>query len=169
MRALSLEERAEYDALLDEVVEANHSTGARASALIDGLDDAIQAHRPWALPVLRELAYAGAQRAVTEHVKRRAPRSSTKSGRSKATVAGRRIEVDGVTHYEQRQLTLFTREQLAGMLDRAGRQIVAERDNIEWAKSLLALMDKHPSAATVAEALSAEGVSIEAWLQGSAA
>ena len=164
-----MEERAEYDELLDEVCAKNDTTGTRAAALIDGLDDAVQAHRPWALPVLKDLAYVGAQRAVKRHARRRAPSAITKSGRDKVVMAGRKVTTEtGGSAYQQEQLTLFTREDLQAMATRAGQQIKAERDNIEWAKALLALMDKHPSAATVADALRAEGTTIEAWLEASA-
>jgi len=169
MRALSMEERAELDALLDEVLSQHSTTGDRAHALIAGLEDAIQAHRGWALEALKELAYTGAQRAVKRHARKNAARLATKSGRDKTTIAGRLVVIDGAKAYEQAELTLFSRDDLDNMVRRSARQISAEGENISIAKHLLALLDKHPSATTVADALRAEGTTIEGWLEASAA
>lgn len=161
------EERAEYDALLAEVVAATNKTPARLDLFERKLNDAIQAHRPWAREVERHCVRNGLAKEIKAF-----------QDRNRAMVAhnGRvlnlpkvqstlvRDEESGEVFYQRELIELWTWEQIADKRTEALKARQGYTEKVAHYDRLLALREMCPDASTPAEAAKALGLNLDEFL-----
>lgn len=160
------EERAAYEALLGEVVEATSNTTERLDLFESKLDDAIQAHRAWASEVDSACRRTGMGKEISRY-----------EGRNRALVAydGRVLNLpakqarkvasaDGVVTYQRELIELWSWDDIAAKRHEA---LTAQRtysEKVAHYDRLLALRDLAPASATPREAAESLGQSVEEFL-----
>jgi hypothetical protein len=159
---LSSDERAELDALLDAAWTGTNRAGIAAGQAKSMLNDAVQAHREWASVVLDEALYEGLVALVKRHQKKTVV---TRRGPVSVVVGALAPSDDRAATNVQLRLDLLTLDQVRHAIDVRGAQVQAATRSIWALRKLEALLLKHPSAAIVADALAAEGVTLEQFLE----
>jgi len=161
------EEKAEYDALLAEVVAATNRTPARLDLFERKLNDAIQAHRPWAREVERHCVRSGLAKEIKAF-----------QDRSRAMVAhnGRvlnlpkvqstlvRNEESGEVFHQRELIELWNWDQIVEKRAEALRARRGYTEKIAHYDKLLALREMYPEANTPAEAAKALGLNLDEFL-----
>lgn len=174
-RMMTADERAEYDALVERAcfdpLGKPYKTGEAADRLRLALDDAEQAHRPWAEWVRADALFAGLSSLATKA--RAQKRITTNDGASgKAPRQGinslRRITPSGVVEWQPKLIDDMSRDEVAELLDLSVRRQKGNRTTVRTHKAILKLMDRHPGAATVRDALAAEGMTMDDYLASAA-
>lgn len=165
--AWGVDERAEYDKLLAEVIAATNNTTARLDLFEAKLNDAIQAHRPWA----REVEQYSVRIGLAKEIK-------AFQDRSRAMVAhnGRvlnlpkvqstlvRNEESGEVFYQRELIELWTWEQIADKRTEALKARQGYTEKVAHYDRLLALRDMCPEANTPAEAAKMLGLNLDEFL-----
>jgi hypothetical protein len=162
----SPEELAEYEAALKLVVETADSTRDRVDVMERVVDDAIQAHRFWARDCDREARRAGYATQIKAYLKRtRVVFVSRNATVEKPRVVGfKRRSADGVVYDVQALLETATFDELYRKRQESLQQVKSYSDTVALLDRLIALKDLHPTASTVAEALTAHGTSLDEYL-----
>lgn len=167
-RAWSQEDRDEYNAACAEAWASGDSTGSRGRRLHEVIADAVQAHRPWALDLLRQFCERGAQAELKAWRKATFPMTAVShDGRliSKTRVVGvERHHDDGGRYVTQALFDLMTFAEIEQKVRDYQSQVRAYGDNIDVARRLLKLRDLAPDAATPADAAASLNTTVDAWL-----
>lgn len=169
--AWSPEERAEFEALLAEVVDASRDTAARLNLMDELITDAIQAHRPWASEVARSARREGFAREIKRHQDRQRALVSY-DGRvlSVPAVQARKVvDDDGAVSYQRELIELWTWEELREKRKEAVHAARTYTDKIAHYDRLLILAELAPGTDTPAAAAEALGIDLTVWLGGEAA
>lgn len=169
-RGWSDDERGEYDQVVTEAL-AEASIPARRDIFLAGFDDAIQAHRLWALDVEQDIRDSGADRILKTEQSIRRPRLPVAHD---GTILGKVPSHWGVTRRNaegqaDNQRTLFefmTWQELRDKLSWLAGQIKAYENDAHAVIRLLALAEKVPDAACPADACAQLDITIEDWLMG---
>lgn len=172
-RGWSQQDRDEYAAACAEAWDAGDSTRERGRHFRALVDDAVQAHRPWAMDLARQFAERGAQSELNSWRKSTRPLAAVAhDGRliSKTRVVGvPRLGPDGEVYITQALFDLMTFDEIVQKIREYERQSFAYRDNIQVAKRLLELQTAAPDALTPADAAARLGTTVDAWLMGEVA
>lgn len=171
-RGWSQQDRDEYSQACAEAWASADSTGDRGRRLNELVADAVQAHRPWAVDLLRQFCERGAQAELKSWRKTTFPLTAVShDGRvlSKTRVVGvERQDDDGARYVTQALFDLMSFAEIEQKIRDYQSQVRAYGDNIDVARRLLKLRDLVPEAETPAEAVSRLGTTVDAWLMEAA-
>lgn len=166
------EARAEYERLMDEVVNEAETTGDRARLMADKIHDAIQAQRSWAMGVQYAAEIDGYAAAVKVYLKRkRVVVLVDDAGRQiekPRTIGAKRRDGAGKVVDLQLPLEVLTFDQVREKRREYLAQQKAYTDNIAVADRLLALEEMAPGCSTPAAAAKALGTTLDDYLAGAA-
>jgi hypothetical protein len=167
----SPQERAEYDAMLAEVVSAATDTRERADLMEDKMHDAVQAQRFWANDAQRHACRVGYLAQIKSYLKRtRLLFSHDGLLISRPRVVGTKtISESGETVHIQALIETLTFDELRQKRLEYLRQIRAYDENLALVDRLLALADMCPQATTPTEALKVLDLTVEGYLGEEAA
>lgn len=168
--AWSPQERDEYEELLAEVCNATTDTRDRLDLLEEKLNDAMQAHRPWAFSVATQCRRFGLGKEISRFQDRNRALVSF-DGRllSMPRVQSRRVEVDGELTYQRELIVLWTWDELREKRREAIRATETYSAKVGHYDRLLALAEKAPGTATPAEAADVLGLDLDEYLGTAAA
>lgn len=157
--AMTTEERAEFEALVSEVMAAHKTTGDRADALLDGLRDARQAHKSWASHVLDDATHDGLAKVIRSASRKKRCSYKAKKGAvvDLASVGGVRREGQWV----QLAFEEMSRPEMAGHIDLLDSQIAHLGARRGALQRLMGIFERHPTARSLADALDAEGTTLD--------
>jgi hypothetical protein len=164
--AWSPEERAEFEALLAEVCDASRDTTGRLNLMEALINDAIQAHRPWATEVQRSARREGYAREIKRHQDRQRAMVAY-DGRvlSVPAVQARKVvDADGAVSYQRELIELWSWDELEAKRREAVQAARTYTDKIAHYDRLLILRELAPDAATPAEAAEQLGLDLGEWL-----
>lgn len=165
--AWSPEECNEYDDLLAQVVASTTNTTRRLDLMEELLEDAVQAHRPWAVEVERAARRHGFAGEIKRYQDRNRVLVAADSGRVlnaprvQGTVARRD---DGEVYHQRALIELWTWEQIANKRAEAIRAQRLYGDKVAHYDKLLALRDLCPDSSSPADAAKQLGISLDEWL-----
>lgn len=167
---LTAVERTEYDDLLRQVVgddPAPKATAALADELLDALRSAEQAHRTWATRAIEHATRAGLKSMLRSWIR---SRSSVLYRTPDGSVVGmsRRAGVKRSGAYQQVMFEQLTPAEARAYLNSIEAQLIAIGARFTSLARLVDLVERHPDARTVAEALAAEDTSIDVVLGAAA-
>lgn len=164
--AWSPEERQEFEQLLGEVIGASRETAARLDLMDELVNDAIQAHRPWASEVARSARREGYAREIKRHQDReRALVAYDGRVLSVPAVQARKvIDDDGSISYQRELIEVWTWEELREKRKEAVKAATTYTEKIAHYDRLLMLAELAPASSTPAEAAEALGVDLDEWL-----
>lgn len=167
---LSLEERAEVDALIHEAYANPDGTARPHSDAVVEFDrllmDAMHAHREWPHLLLDEWRHAGMKAFIADRYKHSELFEFThrkKAVQRTAHRGTRRVDDEGRASWVQEQFVTFTRAQLIAAIADEQRAIADRQTNIAMYRALVDLLDE-TDAYTVAEALEQRGQTISEFL-----
>lgn len=159
------DERDEYEEMLAEVCNATKNSSERLDLFDEKLNDAIQAHRPWASDVALSCRRFGLGKEISRFESRnRALVSFDGRVLSLPSVQARKVQVAGEVVYQRELLTLWTWDEL---LDKRAEALGAQTSysaRVGHYDRLLALREKAPDTATPQEAADALGIDLDEWL-----
>ncbi len=165
MTVLTVEERERTREAMTEAWSKTTNVSVATSELRSILNDAVQAHEPWATAMLDEATARGLATALKKH--RTSTRRSVESerGRINGVVGVLGVAANGIsTEWQQLPLSDLTFEQLAVAFAVRSKQRDASTKALGILRRLLTLVEKHPATSTVAGALALEGVTLDDWL-----
>lgn len=167
----SPEERAEYDAMLCEIVDATTDSGKRADLMEARMNDAIQAQRFWANDAEYHARRVGYLAQIKSFLKRNRLMFSHDGGLvARPRVIGTRsVNELGETVHVQALIETLTFDELRQKRLDYLRQIRAYDENLALVDRMLALADMCPEAASPIEALVLLGLTVEDYLGEAAA
>lgn len=165
--AWGAEEKAEYDALIAEVVAATNKTSDRLNLFERKLDDAVQAHRPWAREVERHCVRNGLAKEIKAYQDRNRALVSHNGEvlnvpKVQSTLV--RDEESGEVFYQRELIELWSWDQI---LDKRAEALRAKRgytEKVAHYDKLLALRDLCPDSNTPAGAAKALGLNLDEFL-----
>lgn len=161
------EERAEFDALLAEVVAVTNKTTDRLDLFEVKLNDAIQAHRPWAREVERHCVRGGLAKEIKAFQDRNRAQVAH-NGRVlnlpkvQSTLA--RNEESGEVFYQRELIELWDWQQIADKRSEALKARQGYTEKVAHYDRLLALRDMAPDAKNPREAAKALGLNLDEFL-----
>lgn len=167
----SPEERAEYDAMLNEVVTSATDSGERADLMEEKMRDAIQAQRFWANDAEYHACRVGYHAQIKSYLKRNRLlfwHDGTPISRPRV-IGTKAINEVGETVHVQALIETLTFDELRQKRLDYLRQIRAYDENLALTDRLLALADLCPEATTPIEALKLLHLSVEDYLGEAAA
>lgn len=161
----------EYADMMEEVIASSPDSAERRAAFLSKLNDAVQAHRPWAVALDADIRRRGATDEVAWYAKARVPkRLFSHDGQllTQDAVAGfKRTRATGQRWVAQELITVAPWDELRA---KRAEQITMERSYGAKAAlydRLLALHDLAPSAANPDEACGLLGIDMDAYLSES--
>lgn len=160
------EEREQYDALLAEVVAGTTKTSDRLNHFERLLNDAIQAHRPWARDVERSCIRNGLAKEIKNYQDRNRAMVSHDGQvlnlpRVQGTVTR---DEDGAVYHQRELIELWSWQQIADKRVEALKGRRTYNQKIAHYDRLLALRDMCPDSATPAEAAEQLGLNLDEFL-----
>ena len=169
-RGWSDNERAEYDQLVTEAL-AEASVPVRRDIFLAGFDDAIQAHRHWALDVQQDIRDTGADRILSNEQKVRRPRVAVAHdgmilGKVPQDWGVKRRSEDGQVDNQRTLFEFMTWQELRDKLSWLTGQIKTYENDAYAVIRLLALAERVPEASCPADACAQLDITIEDWLMG---
>lgn len=156
------DEVSEYEALISDTLTHSRNLRERVRFLENGIVDAQQAGRPWA----RDLERAATWHGLTALIKREARTVVSVRGRSVNATVGITRETEDGPEQLQLDLVLLTRDDLIVTAEWYRSQVGAYNRKIATNAALLDLLEKHAEAVTVGDALEAEGLDLQGYLDG---
>ena len=172
-RTWSPQDREEYEVACTEAWDCAEGTQERALHFLRVVQDAAQAHRPWALCLLDEFLETGAAGELKRWRKRtQRVVAIAHDGRviDRPRVVGvMRRDDGGGASFTQESLFELTWQELEQVRSRDLSQISAYRDNLHVVSRLLELRELAPGAATPDDAARSLGTTVDAWLEQRAA
>lgn len=171
MKHWTPEDVREWDSLLQEVVESAETTVERTDLMERLMDDAVNAHRPWANDMQRQCLRDGYARQWKAYMKRTRVIVATREATvEKPRVVGvKRLDEAGAKYDVQALYELLTFDEIRAKRRENLAQIKAYTDSVAVCDKYLALQSLAPEAATPAEAAKSLGIDIDEWLAGHAA
>lgn len=164
-------DQSDYDQIIRQACNEASGTGERVALIAHYIDDAVQAHRPWATTVQIDAQMAGYSRDLKSWLKRSRV-LVVLDGRtvSKPTVLGaRRRDAGGIEFALQLDIAVMTFREIRDKALEASRIAKTYTDSRRYLDAVFALADRVPNADTPAEALSMLGISLDDWLGSAAA
>lgn len=167
-RTWTAADRDEYEVASAEAWDAAESTRERAMHFLLLVQDAAQAHRPWALALLGDFLESGAAselkrwRKASHKVVALAPDGRILS--RPRTVGVQRKTADGVVYVQQEAFDLLAWEEIERKIADFRIQIGAYADNIFILSTVLELRELAPGSSTPDEAARQLGTTVDAWL-----
>lgn len=161
------EERAEYDALLAEVVATTNKTKARLDLFERKLNDAVQAHRAWARDVERHCIRGGLAKEIKAFQDRNRAQVAH-NGRVlnlpkvQSTLA--RNEESGEVFYQRELIELWDWQQIADKRTEALKARQGYSEKVAHYDRLLALRDLCPDAKNPRDAATTLGLNLDEFL-----
>ena len=164
--AWSPQEREEFDELLTEVITSSNETTARLDLAERLLNDAVQAHRPWASEVQRSALREGLSREIKRHQDRqRVPVSYDGRVLSMPAIQARKVvDASGSVSYQRELIELWTWQELQAKREEAIRASKTYGEKVAHYDRLLFLRVLAPESLTPAEAAETLGLDLGAWL-----
>lgn len=159
---LSVNEQAELDAAMEAAWTGTTSASVAAGRLHEYLNDAVQAQRPWASIKLAEATDRGLVDLVKRYRKSRAV--AVKKGQTPAVVG---VQL-AAAEWGQVALEQLTRDQVASVIASRRKQIAGLRRSISCMEALLRLLDEHPTAKTVGDALKRQRTTLSELMEAAA-
>lgn len=160
----SPEDCAEYDALVEEVFDRSRLIDVRTRDYLAGIADGVQGNRRWARDAMREIEWTGAQALVKREEATVRSHVKAKGRNVPGTVGVRRQRADGDTEQLRLGWEELTRDGIRAKRDEYAKQRDAANVNVAICAALDDLMEAHPMAATVADALIASGEDLQSYL-----
>lgn len=172
MRRLNGHERHEFNALLDDANAIDGSTRARGVEVLRLLNDAVQAHQPWADAVMDGWLLSGAMTAA----KRRHKQTSVakvklvRAERSRPMVVGTKsVDPRSGQLVDRQQLILdMSWDGIQARLSQSVRRVQDLNFTAATDRKILALRERCPESSTPAEACRMLGVDFYEYLAGAA-
>lgn len=164
--AWSPEERDEFEEMLAVVVASSSDTTDRLDLAERLLNDAVQAHRPWATEVQRSALREGLAREVKRHQDReRVPVAYDGRVLSLPAVQARRVVSSaGAVSYQRELIELWSWAELHAKRGEAIQASKTYDEKVAHYDRLLMLQVLAPDSTTPAEAADQLGVKIADWL-----
>lgn len=165
--AWGTEELEEFDGLVAEAMTAKRSD-ERNRRFVAGIEDAIQAHRPWAREVQADMVYHGAARILKAEEKRRPNATIAVSfdGQilDKPRALGvRRVDEEGNSYFDRTLFDYMTVEELRTKRAEFLTVAKAYTEDAEVMDRLIAMCEV-AGVSTPAHASASLGVSVENWI-----
>lgn len=162
------DERAEYEVMLDAVIESSKNTGDRLNTFERLLNDAVQAHRPWARDVERVAIRAGLGKEIKAHQDRiRAHVSYDGRVLDLPRVQARRVASPaGEVVYQRELIELWTWSEIEAKRNEALSGQSAYTSKIAHYDALLALRDMAPGSTSPVDAARQLETTVDQWLGG---
>lgn len=162
----SPEEIAEYEAMLQKVVEDADGTRSRVDLMESLVGDAVQAHRYWARDCEREARRVGFAAQIKSYLKRnRVLFINRDAAVSKPRVVGlKRSTAEGEVYDVQALIEAATFDELRDKRIQAIKQIKSYSDTVALLDRVLALKDMYPHTQFVVDALHEHGMSLDEYL-----
>lgn len=162
------DDRVEFEALIDEALH-EPVVADRRDVFLTGLDDAVKAHRFWALDINSEIRHDGADRILKREQDRRRPRVPVAAngailGRMPRVVGRRERDEDGKVIHQRSAFDYLTWDELRDKIDEYSRNRRQLDVEVIALRRLLTLRDLVPGAATPAEACDQLGITVEEFL-----
>jgi hypothetical protein len=167
----SPQERAEWEAALEQAATETETTTEAAVMLAALVDDAYQAQRPWADDVQRTALHDGLRKQVNDW-KKRSRLLMSHDGRvlnRPRAVGITRVDEDGTTWTQQELIQTVSFDLLRAKRAEYLKQIDAYRDNVAVIDRLLTLQARCPEAITPQEACDRLGLDLDDYLMDEAA
>lgn len=164
--AWSPEERDEFEDLLADAVAYSSATTLRLDRAEQLLNDAIQAHRPWASEVERSALREGLAREIKRHQDRQRV-AVAYDGRvlSVPAVQARRVvDSSGVVSYQRELIELWSWDEVHAKRAETIQATKTYSEKIAHYDRLLMLQVLAPDSATPAEAAEQLGLKLTDWL-----
>lgn len=162
------DERAEYVALMEAVIAASKNTHDRVDVFERLLNDAVQAHRPWARDLERLAVRDGLRREIKAHTDReRALVSHDGQVLNLPSVQARRLTAPtGEIYYQRELIQKFTWEEIEAKRREAMQGRRTYSDKIAHYDALLALRDMAPESTSPEDAAKQLETTVDQWLGG---
>lgn len=162
------DEREEYEAMMALVVASSKNTRDRTKLIAKLLNDAVQAHRPWARDVEYQAIRTGLAKEIKAYQDRtRALVSHDGQVLNLPSIQSRRIQsVDGEIYFQRELIEVWSWEQIEAKRTEALVGQHAYTSKIAHYDALLALRDMAPGAKTPDEAVRQLGTTVDQWLGG---
>lgn len=162
------DERAEFDLLVTEALAVS-KTSARVDVFLNGLDDAVQAHRVWARDFLTDIRRRGAESLLKSEMELRRPRvavvhDGTVIGKAPREFGYIDRNEEGKSAHHRSLFDFLTWDELRVKREEFVRTRRAAEVDTFTVDKLLTLQDKAPSAATPDEACRLLGITVEEFL-----
>lgn len=164
MTILSAEERDALRTAMTEAWANTSTTSVAVGRLRAILSDAEQAHEPWVKHLFDEALDRGLAVALKRHRTAQRPKAQGRRGRINGVVGVSVPSATGGGEWQQLPLDDLTRGHLDEQLAIRSKQRDASTKALGALRRLLVLLEQHPNAATVGEALASEGVTLDDWL-----
>lgn len=166
----SPDERAEYESILRDVVNATSDTTQRLDLYAELLVDAVQAQRYWAIDVQRANARHGAAAEIKRYQDRQATHALVShDGRvlNLPAIQGTKVRTDAGDECHQRELIeVWTWAQIVEKRAEAIRARRVYADKIAHYDRLLVLREMCPGSVSPADAAERLGIVLEEFLGG---
>jgi hypothetical protein len=157
---------------MDEVLNGDRSSNPeKVKLLAKGLNDAVQAHRPWAQIVLDRALHEGLHKRLVDYAKVESVVLVSHDGEvvAKATRVGRRRRDDaGRQYFQQSALEDFSWAELEEWLRMIQKNLFALLVNERMAQRLLSLRALVPDSAGPGDACVRLGTTVNAYLSQAA-
>jgi hypothetical protein len=161
----SPEERAAYDALLAEIVAESNDSTERLDLFEHKLNDAVQAHRPWAVEVERACLRSGMGKEISRFQDReRALVSYDGRVLSLPAVQARRVVDDRRVSYQRELIELWTWDQILDKRVEAIKSQTTYSEKVAHYDRLLALRVRAPQSSSPADAARLLGLDLDDYL-----
>lgn len=157
------DDKAEIDALYAEAWKGTDKAAIAAFSFRELVEDAVQAQRPWAQVLHDETFERGAAEMAKRYRRRVAAPLYTKKGSVSRIAGAKAATATGMT-WVQLTIESMTHEQVQQQLLVQRRNRQGATKNIAALSPVAKLMARHPDADTVADALDAEGISLDELL-----
>jgi hypothetical protein len=164
------DERSEYDALLEEVVSATTDSAERLDLFEERIDDAIQAHRPWASEVDSACRRFGMGKEIARYEARNRVLVSWE-GRvlSLPAIQARKVKTDsGQVTYQRELIELWSWPQIVEKRSEALRSANAYTEKVAHYDRLLALQVLAPESDSPRAAAEQLGLDLDEFLSKAA-
>lgn len=161
---LSAEEREAARAAMAEAWANTTATATAVDRLRSILADAQQAQEKWPALLIDEAIDRGLAIALKRHRTATRPKAEGRRGRINGVVGVNVVTSTGGEEWQQLPLDDLTRGHLDAQLAVRSKQRDASTKALAALRRLIVLLERHPSANTVGEALTLEGVSLDDWL-----
>ncbi len=159
---LNAEEQFELDNAIESAWSGTTNAGVAADRLAEYLRDAVQAHRAWAGIKLNEATTRGLVDMVKRWRKQRTV--PVKKGHTPAVVGVQLTPAE----WGQVPLESLTRDQVRRVISDRRKQILGLRRSIASLEALQRLLDEHPTAQTVGDALKQQRTTLVELMEAAA-
>lgn len=168
--AWGADEHDEFDRLVGDALSVDASTSARAQVFREGIEDAIQAQRPWAREVQQDALKRGYLAIYKQEARKGTVLVEVRGVQIEkpSQVSVRKTSAEGVPLYQLAFYEVMTREQVHEKRREYIKQIRAYDSNVALMDKLTAMLDAADTD-DLETAAAKLGVSVEDWISGARA